>query len=570
MPPTTATDFSKLSGVGAPQLSSPASPLDSFSNPPHSTGHKKALLIGVRVCQSAGYGDLDVAHDDVRKMRDLLIEVYHYEESEITILLDDGLHTQPTRENILAAIGEFVKNVKAGDKLCFHYSGHSTQVKNPNSRSCSEEDGLDECLVPFDGENMKIVDNELHAALVQPLPSGSHLVAVLDTCNSGSLLDLKHYRCNRVSVPWKWRGRRDSEPIRNNVVRRGARLVTLSQTTGPAPPATTTTQNAFASQARRRSVISVMCDPPTPSPSTISPLAPRASTGIPTDPSPSVTRTGTAIPRSSPLTRLRAGSKLPLARLRTLSVSLQSPAPTSPCSNKAMKNKENFTTGDVGHVMPTLSGFNWIFHGEGDEEKHCESPVGRFPCSGWCRNVEGRSTLLEEDDEVKADVISLASCKDSQKAWEGDGVSVTSVLVELLRENPERSLQDILIQISHKTYSLALSRHSRSKKYKAQRKDYIRTLMHQIKRLERGNRSTASLVTPDIPGIAVRPTFPHATSRGPGPKKPALLRTVGEQIQTLKEQLLGVRQDKGYDMDAFQNPELSSPRPLDMSRPWRM
>ncbi|KAK6977592.1 Metacaspase type II [Favolaschia claudopus] len=568
MPPTTAVDPQRLSGAGGPQLSSPASSLDSFSDYLHFTGDKKALLIGVRVCQSVGYEDLDMAHDDVYKMRDLLIEVYHYKESEITILLDDDddAHTQPTRENILAAIAEFVKNVKAGDKLCFHYSGHSTQVKNPNSRSCSEEDGLDECLVPLDGVDMKIVDNELHAALVQPLPSGSHLVAVLDTCNSGSLLDLKHYRCNRVLVPWMWRGRRDSEAIRNSVVRRGAQLVTLS---GPAPPATSITQSVVAPQTRRRSVISVMCDPPTPSPSATSPLAPRASTGIPTGPSTSVVRTATAVPRSGTFNRLRAGSKLPLARLRTLSVSLQSSTSTSPCADKAMKNKENFTRGEVGPVMPTLSKLNWILHEEGDEEKHCESPVGRFPCSGWCRNVEGRSTLLDEDDEVKADVISLASCKDSQKAWEGNGVSMTSALVELLRENPERSLQDILIQISHKTYSLALSRHSRSKEYKAQRKNYDSFLVRQIKRLERGNRSTASLVRSDSPGIDVRPTLPHATARG-GPRKSTLLRTVGEQIQALKQRLRAVRQDKGYDMDAFQNPELSSHRPLDMNRRWGM
>ncbi|KAJ7812372.1 caspase domain-containing protein [Mycena olivaceomarginata] len=184
------------------------------------TGKKRALLVGISKSAAEGYPEFDGAHGDVEKIHRLLLEVYHYEPSAITILVDDGIegHVQPTRRNILAAISELVKDVKAGDKLCFYYAGHSTQ--RPNERSNSEEDGLDECMISLDGE--LIVDNELHDTLVRPLPAGSRLVAILDTCNSGSLLDLKHYRCNRVPVPWVWRGKRDSEEIRNVNVRHGA------------------------------------------------------------------------------------------------------------------------------------------------------------------------------------------------------------------------------------------------------------------------------------------------------------------------------------------------------------
>jgi hypothetical protein len=70
---------------------------------------------------------------------------------------------------------------------------------------------------------------EIHKILVVPLPIGSRLVTVLDTCHSGSLLgtpvsrclsspllivlhvDLKHYRCNRVWIPWLYKGTRSSE-----------------------------------------------------------------------------------------------------------------------------------------------------------------------------------------------------------------------------------------------------------------------------------------------------------------------------------------------------------------------
>ncbi|KAK7001425.1 Metacaspase type II [Favolaschia claudopus] len=500
-------------------------PLDSASTHKNGdyAGQKRALLIGIRKSDGyAGHASLNTADDEVFHMRDLLIQVYHYEESEITILLDDDVHVQPTRENILAAVAVFVKNVKAGDRLCFHYSGYSTKVLSPNSRSSDEPDDLMACIVPCDGEEMKILNTELRDILVRPLPAGSYLVAILDACYSGSLLALKHYRCNRVYVPWVWRGRRDSESIRNAIVRRGARLVSLPQNLRRWLAPYLPTRHSIAQNGRQPSNIGT-----------------GAISG----------RTTAASLRTSPLTRLRPGGNLSVGMLRTLSVFSQ--------SSVSAVTKDPQITADG----------NWI---EG-EVRRCESPLGQFRCSGWCRNIEGGSTMLEEDDwgDVKADVISLASCKYSQWTWEAEGVSMTLALVDLLRENPERSLQDVLMQVSHKTYSFAFSRHSRSRQYKAQLKNYGSYLVRQIERLERGNKSTASLVTPDTPGIAMRPTFPYATPCR-GPKQSTLLRTVGEQIQALKQRLNVVRQDKGYDMNAFQNPELSSPRPLDMNRSWRL
>ncbi|KAF7334768.1 Metacaspase type II [Mycena sanguinolenta] len=465
------------------------------------TGQRRALLIGVSRSKAEGYDVLPNVHDDVYKMRDLLLEIYHYTPSQITILVDDGIegHVQPTRANILDAIRKFVKDVKAGDRLCFYYSGHTTQVEN---RSNSEEDGLDECkfpyirigLIPLDGGI--IVDNELHAVLVRPLPSGSHLVAVLDASNSGSLLDLPHYRCNRVFVPWIWRGKRNSEDLWNGVVRRNARF-------GSGP-----ISNAGAAHVDNR-------------PATRSSLA-----------------------------RLRPKSRGTLFRLRTS---------LSTDKKDYDKTKKSLATEDVGPVAHALSKPHWFLP---DEAARCDSPIGQWPCDGWCRNVEWRSTAMEEADEVKADVISLASCKDSQEAWELDGVSMTSSLVDLLREDPNRTLKDVLVRVSHAMCSIALMRHSRAKGYKKNRKRYIAHLLRNIRQLERGNRSTASLVSP--PGIATPPTFPHVSE----PRK--LVQVVSERIASLWQNLNKVRQDKGYDMSHFQNPELASPRPLDMNRLWRM
>jgi hypothetical protein len=132
--------------------------LSALSAPLECTGKKRALLVGISKSAAEGYSELEGAHGDVDKIHRLLLEVYvfplffrsfrflltrasaryHYEPSAITILVDDGIegHVQPTRRNIvryqcaircllmhlyqLAAISELVKDVKAGDKLCFY------------------------------------------------------------------------------------------------------------------------------------------------------------------------------------------------------------------------------------------------------------------------------------------------------------------------------------------------------------------------------------------------------------------------------------------------------------------
>ncbi|KAJ6531032.1 caspase domain-containing protein [Mycena capillaripes] len=194
------------------------------------SGRKKALLIGIRDC-GPDYAEIPTAHEDAYKMRDLLLEKYDYKPAWMSILVDDGIlgHVQPTRANILLAIAELVEDVKDGDRLFFLYCGSATQIM---SRSNSTEHGVDSFIVPSDGEHMRIMDNELNAALVAPLPSGAHLVAVLDASYSGTLLNLEHYRCNRVFVPWIEKGRRTSEDIRNRIGERSSVFATSNLSYG--------------------------------------------------------------------------------------------------------------------------------------------------------------------------------------------------------------------------------------------------------------------------------------------------------------------------------------------------
>ncbi|KAJ7057686.1 caspase domain-containing protein [Mycena amicta] len=459
---------------------------------------KRALLIGIRTYIGSDLPPLKGAHSDVRKMRGLLMD-------KITVLLDDGVagHVQPTRVNILNAIKNLVKDVQPGDRLFFHYSGHSTQVPN---HSKTEEDDMDECLVPQDGEDAKIVDDELHRRLVAPLPEDSSLVAVLDTCHSGSLLDLRHYRCNRVVVPWRFRGKHDSADMdaRYGTVRRNARLATLPPPQPQQPPGGVPPPGPFASSA--------------------------SGSG-----SRSQVRQSTASSCSSGPIAARIKKALPgLPRLQT-----------RPLTLKEDKNKE---TADPGHASAILSGLTRVLQEEGDNGVFCESPTAVF-CDGWCRKKKTRY-IADLINPVKADVISLASCKDSQQAWEGEGgISMTSCLVDLLRKRRDLTLEDVLLSMSHATYNIAVARHASTKKFRLARKQWFRKAWQWITRWERKPPPSPS----PAPGVQMgRSTSSKAKAK-------ALRAEVDKEAKA-----------SGGDMDCFQNPELSSARPLDMKRKWCM
>ncbi|KAF8879360.1 caspase domain-containing protein [Infundibulicybe gibba] len=187
-------------------------------------GKKRALLVGIKGPQVAQHRggrcelpELKGPHTDVAVMRKLLIEQYEYRPQDIVVLVDGDTpgQVQPTRSNM--EVRNLVKDAKRGDKLLFHW--HSTQIENKNN---SEEDGMDECIIPSDGPTKLITDNELRRCLVDPLPVGCSLTAILDACHSASLLDLTHSRCNRIYVPWLSTGKQRSHPFWNVHVRRRA------------------------------------------------------------------------------------------------------------------------------------------------------------------------------------------------------------------------------------------------------------------------------------------------------------------------------------------------------------
>jgi len=147
----------------------------------------------------------------------LLIDTYGYAPEDITVLKDDPClpeHLQPTRVNMIRELKQLVSGAAPGDKFTFLYSGHSDQQPSFDD---DEEDGQDEVIITCDLR--RIIDNELKYILVKDLPVGCSLFAILDTCHSGTMLDLPHYHCNNIYVPWLSKGNRRTKTMQNKTVR---------------------------------------------------------------------------------------------------------------------------------------------------------------------------------------------------------------------------------------------------------------------------------------------------------------------------------------------------------------
>jgi metacaspase-1 len=142
--------------------------------PPGSTGRRIALLIGIsyegqlvsflvvsfpRILSRPGTNTLISSkrsyfcylqpgcHNDVKNIKQYLIDVQGFKESDLYILMDDGGAILPTKRNIEDAFARICQHSVAGDVVFVHYSGHGGRVSDTNG---DEEDGLDSTLLPVD------------------------------------------------------------------------------------------------------------------------------------------------------------------------------------------------------------------------------------------------------------------------------------------------------------------------------------------------------------------------------------------------------------------------------------
>lgn len=159
-----------------------------IENTSNAYGTKRAVMIGINYVGQQG--ELSGCHNDVKNMKEYLMNVHGFEDRNITVLMDDGYHRAPTRANITYAYRDLVSSCRAGDTVFTHYSGHGGRVRDTSG---DEDDGYDETLIPVDFQSAgQITDDELYRDLVKPLPKGVLMTSLMDCCHSGTVLDLPY------------------------------------------------------------------------------------------------------------------------------------------------------------------------------------------------------------------------------------------------------------------------------------------------------------------------------------------------------------------------------------------
>ncbi|XP_020593056.1 metacaspase-1-like [Phalaenopsis equestris] len=157
---------------------------------PANRAKKRAVLVGVSY--SLKSYQLKGTVNDVKCMRYFLCEKFQFTDDSILVLTEEERDPRriPTKENIRAAIRWLVWGNRHGDSLVFHFSGHGSQKLD---LSGDEVDGYAETLCPVDYEEQGVIlDDELNATLVRPLCTGVKLHAIIDSCHSGTVLDLPY------------------------------------------------------------------------------------------------------------------------------------------------------------------------------------------------------------------------------------------------------------------------------------------------------------------------------------------------------------------------------------------
>ncbi|KAJ8572516.1 hypothetical protein K7X08_009027 [Anisodus acutangulus] len=155
-----------------------------FTKPPPSG--KRAFLCGVTY-KKEKFRLRGTLHD-VNSMRNMLVQKFSFSDDSILILAEEEAYKPPTRRNILEAFKWLMADLKSGDSLVFYFSGHG--LRQPDF-SDDELDGFDETICPLDFRTKgMIIDNAINDILVKPLIPGVTLHAIIDSCHSGTVLDL--------------------------------------------------------------------------------------------------------------------------------------------------------------------------------------------------------------------------------------------------------------------------------------------------------------------------------------------------------------------------------------------
>ena len=159
---------------------------DKYNKDIASVSAKTAFLVGINY--TGTINELYGCINDTKNVRDLLINKYNF--TNVT-LLNDETSDKPTKQNILNGLKTLLSNTNSGDTAFFMFSGHGTCSSDLNG---DETDGQDEIILPIDAVSIQtcILDDELNKVIRNGLKPGAKLVALFDSCFSGTVLDLQY------------------------------------------------------------------------------------------------------------------------------------------------------------------------------------------------------------------------------------------------------------------------------------------------------------------------------------------------------------------------------------------
>ena len=149
---------------------------------------KRALVIGLGRQLDPKWGKIN-GDKDVPLVKEMLRRG-GFKDKNIHALVNE----RATKAGMVDAFRQLASSCKRGDVVYVHYSGHGQQMRDVHN---DEEDGLDECWIPYDAYRSACAedrgdkhfsDDEVNSclrAIRQKIGSQGKLLVVIDACHSG-------------------------------------------------------------------------------------------------------------------------------------------------------------------------------------------------------------------------------------------------------------------------------------------------------------------------------------------------------------------------------------------------
>ena len=158
-----------------------------LAEPVYQKGLVKALFVGIEysdipsIALKSSQQDIEISKQKIQELYPDCINVRTVSEaSEI----------KPTRKNILKAIQWLVEDIKPGQHVFFHYSGHGGQLVDINGAYKSI---FENCIYPCKGKRLQIIlDEEIRKELIEKIPNGSKCFIVMDSYSGNATIELEH------------------------------------------------------------------------------------------------------------------------------------------------------------------------------------------------------------------------------------------------------------------------------------------------------------------------------------------------------------------------------------------